>query len=111
MADPISRRRLAAVLGMMGSVHDGEALNAARQAEWMRRQAGLTWDNLLASTCPEPQLTPGAPPWRHLTSICWHSRDRLTEWGLAFLTVVSRQPRLSPKQFKILVGIAGRMGP
>lgn len=35
--------RLAKVLGMVGSAHEGEALNALRQADMMLRSAGLTW--------------------------------------------------------------------
>src|SRR3954463_4067248 len=46
MSDNLSR--LAAVLGMMGSDHDGETLNAARQAEKMRKASGKTWADLIA---------------------------------------------------------------
>ncbi len=38
---------LAAILGMLGSAHDGEALSAARRAEEWRRQHGLTWRQIL----------------------------------------------------------------
>src|SRR5258708_3049155 len=40
--------RLAAILGMLGSEHDGEVLNAARQAEAERRRLSVTWGDLLA---------------------------------------------------------------
>jgi hypothetical protein len=40
-------RRLAKVLGMLGSSHDGEVVNAARQAEEIRRRLGRTWEELL----------------------------------------------------------------
>lgn len=42
---------LAKVLGMMGSVHDGEALEAARAANRMMLNAGVTWLDVLR---PEP---------------------------------------------------------
>lgn len=42
------RRRLAAVLGMLGSASAGERDNAARLAEDFRNQHGLTWETLLA---------------------------------------------------------------
>jgi hypothetical protein len=35
------------VLGLLGSEHDGEALNAARQAETIRRKLRLTWDDII----------------------------------------------------------------
>jgi hypothetical protein len=52
----LDRTRLACVLGMLGSDHDGEVLNAARAAERMRREAGLTWPEILKSEAvPEPR--------------------------------------------------------
>ena len=43
----MDRSRLAQVLGMMGSAHDGEALNAAMVAVRMLKEAGLTWPQVL----------------------------------------------------------------
>jgi hypothetical protein len=40
--------QLVAVLGMLGSAHDGEVLNAARLAERFRKQLNLTWPELFA---------------------------------------------------------------
>lgn len=39
--------RLSRVLGMMGSQHDGEVLNAARMAEKIRREMDRSWTSLL----------------------------------------------------------------
>ena len=39
--------RLAQVLGMLGSQHDGEVLNAARQAERIRRSLDRPWSDLV----------------------------------------------------------------
>jgi len=44
----LSRATLAKILGRMGSDQDGEALSAARMATKLVREAGLTWDHLLA---------------------------------------------------------------
>src|SRR5947209_2773522 len=41
------RRKLAKLLGLLGSDHDGEALAAARQAEGLRRRAGVSWSDVL----------------------------------------------------------------
>jgi hypothetical protein len=61
------RQRLAAILGMLGSEHQGERDNAARQAEAFRKKHGLSWAELLASggtvyiEVPVYE-TPAAPP-------------------------------------------------
>jgi hypothetical protein len=41
--------RLAKILGMAASAHEGEALAAVRQADAMLRSAGLTWLGLMGS--------------------------------------------------------------
>jgi hypothetical protein len=41
------RKRLAAILGMLGSRSAGERDNAARLAEEFRRQHGMTWGELV----------------------------------------------------------------
>lgn len=45
MSDSLSR--LAKFLGMLGSDHDGEVLNAARMAEKLRKELNKSWDNLV----------------------------------------------------------------
>jgi hypothetical protein len=65
------RKRLAAILGMLGSNSPGERDNAARMAESFRRLHNLTWDELVtlppeaipepvkpAPPAPEPKVTP-----------------------------------------------------
>jgi hypothetical protein len=42
--------RLAKLLGMIGSDHDGEALNAAKLANKMVGEAGMTWTEVLGRT-------------------------------------------------------------
>ena len=39
--------KIANLLGMLGSDHDGEVLNAARHAERLRKESDLTWPQLL----------------------------------------------------------------
>ena len=43
LLDPQAADRLAKLLGMIGSQHDGEALAAARKAHQCLHQLGLTW--------------------------------------------------------------------
>jgi hypothetical protein len=56
----IDTDKLAKILGMLGSAHDGEALAAARQADAMLRRAGLTWHDVLAS--PRTAAASGTRP-------------------------------------------------
>lgn len=42
--DAEKRRKLIALLGMLGSAHDGEKLNAARLAQRTLGEMGLTWE-------------------------------------------------------------------
>jgi hypothetical protein len=113
--------RLAAVLGMMGSVHDAEVLAAARHAERIRSQAGLTWAELLAAARgPSPEPPRPAPPrdmladwpsaWRAATHLCLCADAGLSDKDFAFLQTVSRythQP--SPKQLAWLHRIVTRI--
>lgn len=52
------RAKLARVLGMMGSSHDAEALSAARAAQKIVTDAGMSWADLLddGSHCSRPFL-------------------------------------------------------
>ena len=56
MTEP-ERRRLARILGMLGSEHAGERASAALQAEAFRKRHGMTWEQMLAlppvETAPE----------------------------------------------------------
>jgi hypothetical protein len=68
------RRRLAAILGMLGSDHAGERAAAGLQAEAFRKRHGLTWEQMLTSPSPSwarpweqseqeaPQPPPAPPP-------------------------------------------------
>ena len=59
------RRKLAAILGMLGSEHAGERASAALQAEAFRKRHGMTWEEMLAvpmvEVVVEPVWTP--PPY------------------------------------------------
>jgi hypothetical protein len=43
------RELLIKALGMLGSNHDGEVLNAAHKAEELRRKLDMTWEELVIS--------------------------------------------------------------
>ena len=61
MTEP-ERRRLARILGMLGSEHEGERQNAALQAEAFRKRHGMTWEQMLSLTPNEAQRPAWAPP-------------------------------------------------
>jgi len=42
-----NRERLAKLLGMLGSNHEGERANAAAQIERLRKHLGVSWEDLL----------------------------------------------------------------
>lgn len=46
MATPIDTQRLARILEMLRSSHDGEVASAARMAHRMLTEAGMTWSDL-----------------------------------------------------------------
>lgn len=52
------RERLVALLGMMGSSGDGEALNAARLAQKFITDRKLTWNNVIATTVTTASMNP-----------------------------------------------------
>ena len=56
-----NRATLAKVLEILDSNHAGEALAAAKLASTMVREAGLTWDDVLAANIV-PRGTAAAPP-------------------------------------------------
>ena len=44
---PEQLARLIKILGMLGSEHEGERINDGAQAEKLRKETGLTWEELL----------------------------------------------------------------
>jgi hypothetical protein len=45
-------QRLVRLLGMLGSDHDGEVVNAGRMADRLVREHGLTWPDIIRPTPP-----------------------------------------------------------
>jgi hypothetical protein len=46
---PGDKEKIALILGLLGSEHDGEVVAAARQAERLRQKIGTTWIELLSA--------------------------------------------------------------
>jgi hypothetical protein len=108
-APTINRERLARILGMMGSDHDGEALAAARLAERLRREADATWSEIIVPTLPPPDDP--APAFRTPDDAIDYLRDHpdlLTPWERGFIRSLAerRRARLSDKQLAVLARLA-----
>ena len=99
----LDRERLARVLGMLGSAHDGEALAAARRAERLRAEAGVTWLDILMPVLPPPRPQPYGPTVANTIDFVLDNDQELTDWEAAFVRSIRRQRSpLSPKQIAIL---------
>jgi hypothetical protein len=107
------RQRLAKLLGMAGSQHDGEALNAARLANRMVRERGITWfDVMLPPEDRHSQQQATADPsqdWRRTASACSRFPHLINRWEHEFLSGLPRFPRLSRKQRGCLDAIVVRL--
>ena len=124
---PDRRDRLIRLCGMLGSAHDGERANAARMADKLVREAGLTWHNVIA-TPPPAQPTarawrpappaPAAPPSYPAPGIghadvargiLARRRAWLTAWEAGFLESLTTRRTLSDKQRTALAAIAAKI--
>lgn len=108
----IRRAKLAAVLGMLGSDHDGEALAAARTAERLRREAGVTWHDLLtmpAAPATEAHTARDEIGWRAALAICRAHRGELTPWEMHFVDTLASYRRPTPRQLSVLARIFAKV--
>jgi hypothetical protein len=101
---------------MRGSVHDGEALNAARLADKMVREQGITWFDVIGTSPPRRDHPPREPrrydddddPLMQFESaydaceFVLRSTPLLTEWERTFVLRLPGFTKLSHKQLDIL---------
>jgi hypothetical protein len=97
--------KLAKVLGMLGSDHDGEVAAAGRRANALIRNAGLTWAQVIAPRRRwRPADTPGG-----CAALCLLWPEALTEWEAAFCRSIAGRHRISLKQTDVLERIARKV--
>jgi hypothetical protein len=109
---PALASKLAKILGMLGSAHDGEIAAAGRRATAMVKGAGLTWGEVIAPAAPRPE--PSHRPsrrWRRVASptdsatLCLHWPEVLTD----FCRSIVGKRRISAKQAAVLERIARKV--
>lgn len=115
---PQTADRLAKLLGLLGSDHDGEVANAGRAADRLLRQAGLTWFDIIAR--PPQQRRDEVDQHAHAHAGPRHAHEAawalqrphlLTEWEKGFLgDLTRRHGPLSAKQRTCLDRILARLG-
>jgi hypothetical protein len=113
---PPDLAKLAKVLGMLGSDHDGEIAAAGRRANAMVKGAGLTWDQVLSPVNSAPE-SPRRPPrrWRRPASpsdsaaLCLQWPEVLTEWETGFCRSLVGRHRVSPRQTEVLARVVGKV--
>jgi hypothetical protein len=103
----IDRVRIAKLLGMTGSTHDGEAVNAMRLANRIVRESGVTWYDVIGATAlPSPEVAdplegwPGG--WRGAVETCLDHGHILSAWERSFLVSTLGFRGLSEKQAAVV---------
>jgi hypothetical protein len=96
------RRRLAAILGMLGSEFDGERAAAGLQAEAFRKKHGLTWEQMLSlpAVREEPAIDPAWAANMAAQQAKWAAEDaaRKAAWRAADPPPKPAPPRPARKQ-------------
>ena len=108
MMAPLDRDRLAKLLGMLGSDHDGEVVSAGRHADALVRRAGLTWADVVSDR--QRALYDRSFSSVEEISFCLRNRDGLSQWEIQFLLSLHRQSyELTERQRGVLAGIVAKV--
>ena len=113
---PAERSRLARVLELLGSPHDGERLAAGAAAHRIVQARGLRWLDVLAGgETPRPQASAYAwspPPPAGFAAdarACLAQPNLWSAWEAEFLRSIATRRRLSSKQLQILAQLVERL--
>lgn len=104
----LNRQQLAKILELMGSVHDGEALAAARRAHMLVKNSGVSWDTLLGaqsiSLAKNGATAASGQPADRPRATNGHGRE-LTSYEMLYALLHSnRTPTLIKRRLKPLEG-------
>ena len=105
------RTKLARILGMLGSAHDGERAAAGLLATKLLRTSGTTWEALLGSpNQPDFARTPTPTgPRADAMAVCARYRQFATEWEARFLAGIAQRTTLTGRQLAALLRIAAEL--
>lgn len=82
---PADRKRLIAILGMLGSDQPGERAAAGLKAEELRKKLDLSWEQIVAD---QPEAKPrgrARDQWSDKIDECARHMDMLSEWEQGFV--------------------------
>ena len=113
---PALASKLAKVLSMLGSDHDGEIAAAGRRAHALVKGAGLTWGDVIGpTTLPKSGFSSPQRCWRvpatpgECAALCLRWSEVLTGWEAEFCRSLAGRRRISPKQLTVLRRIATKV--
>jgi hypothetical protein len=101
-------QKLAKLLGMLGSAHDGEALNAARKAHQLVSRNGATWFDVIGAPDPDMETTPRIAHHAIVLDLLKHV-EHLTEFERRFLRGTLGFQKLTDKQAVTLETIRAKI--
>jgi hypothetical protein len=108
--DQPTAKRLAKLLGMCGSAHDGERAAAAAKADRLVRKLGLTWHDVIVAPALVPTENLDRPPWRELAGFCHARQAQLRPREREFImSMLQWDSEPSEKQHKWLRDIHARL--
>ena len=91
-------QKLAKLLGMIGSAHDGEALSAARKAHQLITSKGETWHNAFGVS----EIAAPSPVHCSIATDLLRHKAYMTDFERRFLIGIMAYTKLSPKQVETL---------
>jgi hypothetical protein len=106
---PAERKRLANLLGRLGSDHPGERDNAGVMAHRLVRTKGLSWPEIIDPPPPVERSLPEIGTWRQTVAECLSHPGSLRKWEVGFLRDLPKFHRISVKQRYCLKEIANRV--
>jgi hypothetical protein len=101
-------QKLAKLLGMLGSTHDGEALSAARKAHQLVSRNGATWSDVIVAPDPDRDTTPTIEHHGIVLDLLKHV-EQLTDFERRFLRGTLAFQKLTDKQAVTLETIKAKI--
>ena len=98
-------QKLAKLLGLVGSDHDGEALSAARKAHQFITSKGATWHDAFGVS----ETVAPAPAHCNIATDLLRHKTHLTDFERRFLIGIMAHAKLSPKQTQTLETIQAKV--